>query len=87
MAFQSHTDLFTEHAPIHPGQQRQIVMERFGNMQIDITVCTWPSEQYATTVQDQVAVEDCNRKSSGLQSARFWDHIICNYGRGQDRIN
>lgn len=30
MAFESHTDLFTERAPIHPGQQRQIVMERFG---------------------------------------------------------
>ncbi len=31
-----------------------------------------------------VVVEDCNRKSPGLQSAPFWDHIICNCSRGQD---
>jgi hypothetical protein len=33
-----------------------------------------------------VAVTDCNRNGSGLQSARFWDHIKCLYRHGQDHI-
>ena len=33
-----------------------------------------------------VGVTDCNRNGSGLQSARFWDHITCLYRHGQDHI-
>jgi transposase len=31
-------------------------------------------------------VADCNRNQLGLQSARFWDHIICLYRPAQDHI-
>jgi DNA invertase Pin-like site-specific DNA recombinase len=34
----------------------------------------------------RLGVTDCNRNGSGLQSARFWDHIHCLYRRAQDRI-
>ena len=34
----------------------------------------------------RVGVTDCNRNGSGLQSARFWDHIKCLYRHGQDHI-
>ena len=31
---------------------------------------------------EAIGVEDCNRKSPGLQSTSFWDHIICNCDGG-----
>jgi len=33
-----------------------------------------------------IGVADCNRNQLGLQSARFWDHIICLYRPAQDHI-
>ncbi len=86
MAFESHADLFTERAPIHPGQQRQIVIERFGNMQIDITVCTWPSEQYATTVQDSGSCRGLQSKIIGTAiSAILGPHYLqLRQGSGPD---
>ena len=34
----------------------------------------------------EIGVADCNRNQLGLQSARFWDHIICLYRPAQDHI-
>ena len=33
-----------------------------------------------------LAVRDCNRNGSGLQSRHFWDRIICLYPAPQDHI-
>jgi hypothetical protein len=33
-----------------------------------------------------LSVTDCNRNRPGLQSARFWDHILCLYRPRQDHI-
>src|SRR5215475_13049461 len=37
-------------------------------------------------MRPRVALTDCNRNQLGLQSARFWDHIICLYRPAQDHI-
>ncbi len=48
---------------------------------------TWPNQQLRVVLHsDQLAVEDCNRKRSGLKSAPFWDRINCNYRHHQDHI-
>jgi hypothetical protein len=47
-----------------------------------IKVLTWVMWSLMFTL----TVTDCNRNRSGLQSARFWDHITCLYRHGQDHI-
>jgi hypothetical protein len=50
------------------------------------------AQQYAPkTVRKHMSiialfVADCNRNPRGLQSARFWDRIICRYRPAQDHI-
>jgi len=42
------------------------------------------SDEYTKMLS--LAVTDCNRNGSGLQSRHFWDRIICLYPSPQDRI-
>jgi hypothetical protein len=39
-------------------------------------------EVFYASLQEYLHVEDCNRKSPGLQSSPFSDHIICNCDGG-----